>query len=188
MQLTLPLSTDDPPTRLVRHQWARRYILRVLDDGTLKVTLPRWGSKREAMQFVDANREWIDEQRARRQQRPRPVAAEQAAYRSRAAKELPSELRRLADAHGVTVSRISVRNQRSRWGSCSSRGAITLNWRLILVPDYVREYVMLHELMHRREMNHSPRFWRLVAAICPRMVEARRWLRGDGHQLFQEMR
>lgn len=188
MQLTLPLSTDDPPTRLVRHRRARRYILRVLDDGSLKVTLPRWGSKREALQFVEANQGWIDAQRLRRQQRPRMAPAECAAHRQRALEELPPQLLALAATHKIPVERVSVRNQRSRWGSCSSRGAITLNWRLALVPDFVREYVMLHELMHRREMNHSARFWRLVAAVCPRLIEARRWLRGEGQQLFQETR
>ena len=86
--------------------------------------------------------------------------------------------------HGIEVHRISIRNQRSRWGSCSRRGSISLNWRLVLVPDFVREYVMLHELMHRRELNHSPRFWGLVAALCPRLVEARHWLRTEGQALF----
>ena len=91
----------------------------------------------------------------------------------------------LARTHDVAVTRISVRNQRSRWGACSARGSITLNWRLILVPDFVREYVMIHELMHRRELNHSRRFWRHVAAACPRYEEARRWLRAGGQQLFR---
>ncbi|HEX4913297.1 MAG TPA: M48 family metallopeptidase, partial [Vicinamibacterales bacterium] len=68
--------------------------------------------------------------------------------------------------------------------ACSSRGSITLNWRLILVPDFVRDSVMIHELMHRREMNHSERFWRHVAAACPQMDEARRWLCTEGQQLF----
>lgn len=184
MQLALPLATDEPAPRFVRHRWARRYILRVLEDGTVRVTLPRWGTKREATQFLEANRGWVDEQRLTRRHRPAPVARATPQLRGRAAEELPRELLALAERHGITVTRISVRDQRSRWGSCSRRGTITLNWRLVLVPDFVREYVMLHELMHRRELNHSPRFWRHVAAVCPRMVEARRWLRVEGQQLF----
>ncbi len=184
MQLGLPLVSDEPAPRLVRHQRARRYILRVLDDGSVRVTLPRWGSKREALQFLDANRDWVAEQRLRRAHRPRPAVLDDPALRRRAARELPAALRVLAGLHGIHVTRVSVRNQRSRWGSCSRQGGITLNWRLVLVPDFVREYVMLHELMHRREMNHSPRFWRHVAAVCPRFVEARRWLRTEGQQLF----
>ncbi len=111
------------------------------------------------------------------------------ALRRRALKELPPQLLALAAVHGITVTRVSIRNQRSRWGACSSRGSITLNWRLILVPPFVREYVMIHELMHRRELNHSKRFWKHVAAACPQHREARAWLLSDGQRLFtgQEM-
>jgi predicted metal-dependent hydrolase len=184
MQLSLPLTSDEPPPRFVRHRWARRYILRVMDDGSLRVTLPRWGSKREALQLVESSRAWIADQQARRRQRPRIVPPDEPSLRRRAREELPPQLLDLAVVHGIAVHRVTVRNQRSRWGSCSRRGSIALNWRLVLVPDFVREYVMLHELMHRRELNHSARFWRLVAAVCPRLVEARRWLRTEGQALF----
>ncbi|OFW45126.1 MAG: hypothetical protein A3J29_15520 [Acidobacteria bacterium RIFCSPLOWO2_12_FULL_67_14b] len=182
MQLDLPFRVA--PTVFVRHRWARRYILRVLDDGTLRVTLPRWGSKREALEFVQSSEPWIDKQRRTQFARPALVHPDEPALRARARRELPAALLALAGAHGITVTRVSVRNQRSRWGACSAVGAITLNWRLILVPDFVREYVLLHELMHRRELNHSRRFWRHVAAVCPRHQEARRWLLRDGQQLF----
>jgi predicted metal-dependent hydrolase len=112
------------------------------------------------------------------------VHPNEAELRRRAAAELPPELLALAATHGVIVSRVSVRNQRSRWGACSARGSITLNWRLILVPGFVREYVMVHELMHRRELNHSKRFWRHVAAACPWHDDARRWLLTEGQRLF----
>ncbi|HEX7281199.1 MAG TPA: SprT family zinc-dependent metalloprotease [Vicinamibacterales bacterium] len=183
MQLSLPLETLQTPV-YVRHRWARRYILRVLDDGTLRVTLPQRGSKREAQAFVERSAPWIDTQRRRMVSRPRPAHNNDPALRKRAARILPPALLALAERHGITVTRVSIRNQRSRWGACSSRGSITLNWRLILVPDFVRDYVMIHELMHRREMNHSARFWRHVATACPRMDEARRWLRTEGQQLF----
>jgi predicted metal-dependent hydrolase len=199
MQLALPLVPDEPPPsrpspdparapagtlRFVRHRRARRYILRVLDDGTLQVTVPRRGSKREALKFVEASERWIADQRTRRRAQPSKARYEEAEARRRAAIALPAQLRELAAAHGIAVHRISIRNQRSRWGSCSRQGGISLNWRLVLVPDFVREYVMLHELMHRLELNHSARFWRLVAAVCPRLVEARRWLRTEGQALF----
>ena len=192
MQLSLPL----PPSPLrgfggtgscifIRHRWARRYILRVLDDGTLRVTLPRWGSKREAQAFVERSAPWIARQRQQVHTRPSTPHRDEPALRKRAVTELPPALLALARMHDITLTRIAVRNQRSRWGACSARGSITLNWRLILVPDFVREYVMIHELMHRRELNHSRRFWRHVAAACPRFEEARRWLRTDGQQLFR---
>jgi predicted metal-dependent hydrolase len=111
-------------------------------------------------------------------------AAVQAWLRARAAATLPGELATLAARHDIEVTRISIRDQASRWGSCSRRGTISLNWRLVQTPPFVRDYVLLHELMHRRELNHSARFWRHVAAACPRYVEARRWLRVDGAQLF----
>ena len=202
MQLALPWSfapqTIDAGIRLtpdstirpvvaatfVKHRWARRYILRVLDDGSVRVTLPRWGSKREAKAFLEQSAPWIAQQRDLRLARPKVVHPDEAALKARAARELPPALRALAVAHDITVLRVSVRNQRSRWGACSANGAITLNWRLILVPDVVREYVMLHELMHRRELNHSKRFWRLVVAACPQHREARQWLRREGQALF----
>jgi predicted metal-dependent hydrolase len=182
--MQLDLFTPRPETRFVRHRWARRYILRVLDDGTLRVTLPRWGSKREAEAFVERSDAWIAKQLLKRQALPPIVRRDEPELRRRAAQELPLELLALAAAHGITVTRVSIRNQRSRWGACSARGSITLNWRLILVPPFVREYVMIHELMHRRELNHSRRFWRHVAAACPGFDEARAWLLKNGPGLF----
>jgi predicted metal-dependent hydrolase len=179
--MQLDLFSPRAETVFVRHRWARRYILRVLDNGTLRVTLPKWGSKKEAIAFVERSGAWITKQLHR--QRGRSTEG-QTELRAKASKELPGQLRALAAAHGITVTRISIRNQRTRWGACSARGSITLNWRLILVPDFVREYVMIHELMHRRELNHSKRFWKHVAAACPRHRDARTWLLTEGQSLF----
>jgi hypothetical protein len=94
-----------------------------------------------------------------------------------AAQELPPRVLELAARHGVAVSRVTVRDQKSRWGSCSRRGAISLNWRLIQTPVFVRDYIILHELAHRRQMNHSDQFWREVACLCPDYRQAERWLK-----------
>lgn len=94
-----------------------------------------------------------------------------------AAVEFPPRVFELAAARQLTVHRVSVRNQRSRWGSCSRRGTISLNWRLVQAPPAVRDYVILHELMHLRQMNHSARFWREVADACPEYETAERWLK-----------
>ncbi|MDB6122466.1 MAG: hypothetical protein JWQ71_1459 [Pedosphaera sp.] len=91
--------------------------------------------------------------------------------------ELPEKVMELALQHGLQVKRVSVRDQRSRWGSCSSKGVISLNYRLVQVPEFVRDYVIVHELMHLRQMNHSERFWKLVHEAFPRVDEARGWLR-----------
>jgi predicted metal-dependent hydrolase len=93
-----------------------------------------------------------------------------------AAQELPSRVMEFAATRGLTVRRVTVRNQKSRWGSCSRNGTISLNWRLIQAPAFVRDYLILHELMHLRQMNHSPRFWREVERVCPDFQNAERWL------------
>jgi predicted metal-dependent hydrolase len=94
-----------------------------------------------------------------------------------AMKEFPVRVIELAKLHGLSVRRVTVRNQRSRWGSCSRRGTISLNWRLIQTPVFVRDYVILHELAHLRQMNHSTRFWREVARLCPDYEAAEAWLK-----------
>lgn len=97
--------------------------------------------------------------------------------RALAVKELPVRVAELAREHRFEVRRVSVRNQRSRWGSCSRQGTISLNWRLIQTPLFVRDYIILHELAHLKEMNHSRRFWREVARLCPDFARAERWLK-----------
>ena len=84
-----------------------------------------------------------------------------------------------AQALGIEFKRVSVRDQSSRWGSCSSSGALSYSWRLILAPPFVLDYLAAHEVAHLIEMNHSRRFWRLVESICPHMVRAKAWL--DAH-------
>ena len=237
LRVTTPVPSAPPPSpapdrpaapamEFVRRRGARRYILRVLDDGTLRVTVPWWGSRREARQFAETQEPWVARQRTQRVARVAarwslgtavlvdgvahplsdlgegrlalgahvledrvdpagdPGPAVRAWLRQRAVAHLPGELTALAAQHAIPVTRVSIRDQQSRWGSCSRRGTISLNWRLVQTPPFVREYVLLHELMHRRELNHSARFWRLVAAACPRYVEARAWLRKDGATLF----
>jgi predicted metal-dependent hydrolase len=97
--------------------------------------------------------------------------------RKLAARELPARVMEFAAQHALSVRRVSIRNQRSRWGSCSSGGVISLNWRLVQTPPLVRDYIILHELMHLRQMNHSARFWNEVERVCPDYRTAKRWLK-----------
>lgn len=97
--------------------------------------------------------------------------------RQLAARELPPRVLELAALHQLPVRRITIRNQRSRWGSCSRRGTISLNWRLVQTPPAVRDYLVLHELAHLKEMNHSRRFWNEVARLCPGFRQAEGWLK-----------
>jgi predicted metal-dependent hydrolase len=99
--------------------------------------------------------------------------------RALAARELPVRTQELASLHGLEVARVSVRNQRTRWGSCSNRRGISLNWRLVQVPEFARDYIILHELMHLREMNHSKRYWKLVSNAFPDYQKAESWLKAN---------
>jgi len=98
----------------------------------------------------------------------------------RAKVELPARTWELAAVTGVEVKLVTVRNQRSRWGSCSANGTISLNWRLVQTPDFVRDYIIHHELMHLKEMNHSARFWARVEEVCPEWRDAERWIKRNG--------
>jgi len=104
----------------------------------------------------------------------------EAHFQRRARIELPARTWELSAICGVEVKQVGVRNQRSRWGSCSSGGVISLNWRLVQTPDHVRDYIIHHELMHLREMNHSERFWARVAEVCPGWREAEAWIKRNG--------
>ncbi len=175
-------SSDAATIYFVRHHRARRYVLRVDHDGRVRVTIPRGGSRREAVAFAGRNQDWVRGQLAR-VVAPSVADADRIQLRRKAVTALPPRLLALAQAHDIAVSSVSIRNQRTRWGSCSHGGRVCLNWRLVLMPDWVADYVMLHELMHVRHMDHSPRFWALVAEVCPAYRLARAWLRAHGPSL-----
>jgi predicted metal-dependent hydrolase len=233
VQLELPFLRSDPERELivefVRVRRARRYILRVRPGGTLRITIPRGGSRRDAEAFLASHLRWAEQERIRVAAQHAPVEwrvgdtvllrgeptvlrvehgrrtamllvgdqrvrvddesgnvrpAVETALRHIAVGELIPRLHQLAREHALTVSRVTIRNQRSRWGSCSRRGAIALNFRLVQMPPSICEYVMLHELMHLRQQNHSRRYWRLVEQVYPDFREAERWLRVEGRSLF----
>ena len=204
---------------MVRHPRARRYLLRLRPDGTVRVTMPRRGSMAHAKEFVRQHIGWLEQQLVKQAALPKSqtswevgteiyfrgekvrIEAESEGVirfgterlaakdgndlrsaiekhlRQLATKELSTRVKELAELHGICVERVTVRNQRTRWGSCSRRGTISLNWRLIQTPELVRDYIMLHELAHRRQMNHSQKFWEEVARLCSGYLEAERWLK-----------
>jgi predicted metal-dependent hydrolase len=94
--------------------------------------------------------------------------------------ELPARAWELAAQTRMNVTRVSVRDQRSRWGSCTIGGVVSLNWRLVQTPEFVRDYIIHHELMHLREMNHSARFWACVEEVFPGWREAEAWIKRNG--------
>lgn len=218
--------------RFVRNRRAKRYIVRVLDGQTVRVTVPRGGNLDKAIAFWEKIRSWVEGQidllrwSSSRLQREWRLGAE-VWYRGRkerivpkidgakvavgigdlsiavrslsqdlrpeieakmwavAGRELPILTERLAEkmrfakkmTRATPLRRITVRNQRTRWGSCSHRGTISLNWRLIQTPPEVCEYVVLHELCHLRHMNHSPQFWAAVGEVCPEYEKREAWLK-----------
>ncbi len=102
-----------------------------------------------------------------------------------ARRDLQKSAHEHAQALGVRVKRISIRDQSSRWGSCTSAGSLSFSWRLILAPPFVLDYLAAHEVAHLVEMNHSLRFWRVVGRICPSMERAKKWLDAAGNDLHR---
>jgi predicted metal-dependent hydrolase len=169
-----------------RSRRARRWSLTVPWGEPARLTVPRGMHEDEIALVIDAHRAWIDRERAKQVPRlgldGRGVSEEEARA---GARELVTMLAaEEAAALGVSYERIAIRDQRTRWGSCSSRGTLSFNWRLVLAPFDVLDYVVVHELCHLREPNHSPRFWRLVASRRPGWRAQRDWLRDFGPELL----
>lgn len=105
-------------------------------------------------------------------------------YRAEARAEVTRVLRHESKRLRIDYRSVSIRDQRSRWGSCSPRGVLSFNWRLILAPQAILAYVVVHELCHRLRHDHSPLFWQLVALARPTFAEERKWLAQHGHELL----
>jgi predicted metal-dependent hydrolase len=105
--------------------------------------------------------------------------------KAEARRDLTAASNRHAARLGVTLLRITIKDTRSRWGSCSAKGALAYSWRIILAPAFVLEYLAAHEVSHRREMNHSARYWQVVAGLDPRWQEAENWLTRHGVELHR---
>jgi predicted metal-dependent hydrolase len=213
---------ESVPLAIVRHRLARRYVVRVSDDGSVRLTVPRGASIAGGLRFAERQAAWIARERRRQSQRAAPwrpghpvrfrgetlpleidaqgfrVGTEairrgrasdarqavQTHFRALATRELTTRCFELAAQVGLKVARVSVRDQKSRWGACSSRRVITLNWRLIQMPPSVSDYVIFHELMHIRQPNHSRKFWREVDSVCSWWRDAERWLRKHGKEIL----
>jgi len=104
-------------------------------------------------------------------------------YRMQATKLINERADELSARLGFTYNRIIIRGQKTRWGSCSHKGTLSFNWKLIMAPEPVIDYVIIHELTHLKEMNHTKRFWELVAEHCPRWREHKIWFKDHGTEL-----
>jgi predicted metal-dependent hydrolase len=163
---------------------ARRARVVVHPSGRVEVVLPRGVARGTAERLLREHRDWIERQLARLEPRLALRELTEAEGRREARLRLEAACAREAARLGVRYGRVRVADQRTRWGSCSRAGTLSFNWRLVLAPPAVLEYVVVHELLHLREPSHSPRFWELVAAARPSFREERRWLREHGHELL----
>lgn len=177
------------PYRLVRSS-RKTVSLEVKPDGSILVRAPRRLSERAIREFVISKEPWLREKLRKIESRPvlPPLTeAELHALKQQAQADLTARVRHFAPLAGVTYGRITVRAQKTRWGSCTRAGNLNFNCLLMLCPDQVRDYVVIHELCHRKEMNHSARFWAEVAKVCPGYGACRRWLKENGGALIARL-
>lgn len=165
--------------------------LEISGEGRVCARVPQRLADRQVMDFIKERQNWIvqkwfliEKKRQNREQRPRPDYVQnpglEAEYRNRAREQLEARTVYFARQMGVTYNRILIRAAKTRWGSCSARGNLNFHWKLILMPPAVLDYVVVHELAHRREMNHSPMFWAEVERILPDYRQRRKWLKEFG--------
>ncbi len=165
--------------------------LEVRADGRVILRAPKGLSNQAVMDFVKERQAWIvqkwfETERIRRQKAERPPRdyeqnpALEAQYRKEARRRITERAAYFAEKMGVDYGRIAIKAAKTRWGSCSAQGNLNFHWKLILMPPAILDYVVVHELAHRIEMNHSPRFWAQVERILPDYRERRRWLKENG--------
>ena len=168
--------------------------LQIGADGSVILRTPRRMKRADIDNFLDSKKDWIEKHRnrilAQRQAAeavPKLSAEEIRALADEAARVIPERVRHYAPLVGVSYGRITIRSQRSRWGSCSSKGNLNFNCLLMLAPPEVLDSVVVHELCHRREMNHSERFYAEVLRVFPEYWRWNRWLKENGKLLMARM-
>ncbi len=169
----------------------------VNEDCTVTVRAPKRASKTEIARVVKKHETWIQKQISRMQKRKE--ALKESNYHAltkeeietladRACEEIPKRVEHFTKRIGVDYGRITIRNPKTRWGSCSAKGNLNFNCLLMLAPPHVIDYVVVHELCHRKEMNHSKQFWTEVARILPDYKTAEAWLKNEGQLLLMSQR
>ncbi len=182
-----------PAVKVIRSS-RKTAAIQIASAGEVIVRVPLRMPEREIRRLLEEKRDWIEkhlEKAARREAensaQPALTAAEIRGLADRAVREIPPRVQMQAARIGVRFGRITIRNQKTRWGSCSSAGNLNFNCLLMLCPDEVIDYVIVHELCHRIELNHSPRFWQLVASILPDYRTPRKWLKDHGPGIMARM-
>lgn len=168
----------------ITYEWIRSrrrtVAIQVKADGSVIVRSPHSVSKKQVEQFVNEKREWILKQQKELEniKEKKTVITEKMRVDGtrKALERIPKRVAYYASIMGVSYGRITIREQKTRWGSCSSKGNLNFNWKLVLMPEEVLDYVVVHELAHRKEMNHSKRFWKIVEEVLPDYRERKRML------------
>lgn len=178
--------------RIVRSE-RKTLSVSIQPDCTITVRAPRSVSDSQIRRFLIEKQHWLITKylEAKQKQETIPCSdltdTQRAALTRRyidAAKEyFPKRVAYFHQFTGGTYSRITIRDQKTRWGSCSSKGTLSFNWRLMLAPPAILDYVVVHELCHLRHMDHSPAFWQAVGEVFPDYASARKWLRKHGQEL-----
>ena len=160
--------------------------IQILPDGKVLVRAPKRMRMDDIRRFVDSKAEWIEKHLSNRtsQKQQKFTEEEMKALREKARILLTERVQHFAPLIGVTYNQISIRAQHTRWGSCSSKGNLNFNCLLALVPIEVLDYVVVHELCHRKELNHSDRFWNEVSRILPDYKTRKQWLKDNGPGLI----
>ena len=164
--------------------------LEITAQGEVLVRSPRRLSGAAIARFVRSKEGWLRSRLAKYQSRPaQPTLTEEemVELRAGAREEFTMLIAKWAPRLGVTYGKITIRAQKSRWGSCSAQGNLNFNCLLMLAPAEVREYVAVHELCHRRHMNHSAQFWAAVANALPDYERCRKWLKENGAALLARL-
>lgn len=160
--------------------------LQVKADGSVIVRAPLSMAARRIEFFVIDHWDWVEKQRqrlSRQRENARRITEEERQEGIRKAKEIiPRRAACFAARMGVSYGRITIREQKTRWGSCSQKGNLNFNWKLVLMPPEILDYVVVHELAHRKEMNHSPRFWAVVEKELPDYRKRREELKIRGRE------
>ena len=174
----------------VRRSRRRTIALQLLPDGTLLVRCPASLSDAQIRTFVESKQQWVCKhwQKMFSAGVPEKLTSEQLrALGKVAAKRIEARAAWFAPRLGVSYNRITIRTQRTRWGSCSGKANLNFNRLLILAPPEVLDYVVVHELCHLRQMNHSPEFWKLVQSVLPEYGSSKQWLKENGNRLLARL-
>lgn len=168
--------------------------LEITPKGEVLVRAPNRLPEREIQRFVTEKADWISKhlenvQKNLVEAEPQPLLTMEEVRKlaDEALEVIPQRVAYFAPMVGVTVGRITIRNQKTKWGSCSSKGNLNFNCLLMLAPREVLDYVVVHELCHRLEMNHSPRFWAEVERVLPDYRASKQWLKEHGGSLMARM-